>query len=81
MRSQEIDALIDDELVLIAAAEIDPNLRLAFSIPTKVPFGIALPKGRGELLDALNQTLDALIADGTLARLWTQWIPWKHFPF
>jgi polar amino acid transport system substrate-binding protein len=81
LRSQEIDALIDDELVLIAAAEIDSNLRLAFSIPTKVPFGIALPKGQTELLEALNDTLDALIADGTLAQLWTQWIPWKQFPF
>lgn len=81
LRSQEIDALIDDELVLIAAAELDSNLRLAFSLPTQVPFGIALPKGHGELLETLNKTLDELIADRTLARLWTTWIPWKEFPF
>lgn len=81
LRAGEIDALIDDELVLIAAAEADPDLRLAFSISTQVPFGVALPKEHPELLQALNETLDVLIAEGTLAQLWAKWIPWKLFPF
>lgn len=46
LRAGEIDALIDDELVLVVAAEDDSSLRLAFSIPTQVPFAIALPKDR-----------------------------------
>lgn len=81
LRAGEIDALIDDELVLIVAAEDDPNLRLAFSVPTQVPFAIALPKNQILLLKALNETLDALIADGTVAQLWEKWISWKRFPF
>ena len=80
LRTGKIDALIDDELVLIVAAEEDPNLRVAFSVPTQVPFGVAVYQGQTELLNALNHTLDALIADGTLAQLWTHWIPWKPFP-
>lgn len=80
LRAGEIDALIDDELVLIVAAEDDPNLRLAFSVPTQVPFAIALPKNQTGLLKALNETLDAVIADGTVAQLWEKWIPWKRFP-
>ncbi|MGF1481620.1 MAG: substrate-binding periplasmic protein [Cyanophyceae cyanobacterium] len=81
LRQGEIDALIDDELVLIVAAEDDPNLRLAFSVPTQVPFAIATAKHNTELMAALNKTLDTLIADGTVAQLWQQWIPWKRFPW
>lgn len=81
LRSGEIDALIDDELVLIVAAEDDPNLRLAFSVPTRVPFAIALPKNQTTLLNALNETLNTLLSDGTVAQLWKKWIPWKPFPF
>ena len=81
LRSHEIDALIDDELVLLVAAEEDTNLRLAFSIPTRVPFGIGLPKGHTQLLNALNETLNVLAADGTMTQLWAEWIVWKPFPF
>ncbi|MBE9077548.1 amino acid ABC transporter substrate-binding protein [Romeria aff. gracilis LEGE 07310] len=81
LHNGQIDALIDDELVLIVAAEDDPSLRLAFSLPTRVPFGIAVPKSRQSLLNALNQTLDELAADGTMAQLWAEWIPQKPFPF
>jgi ABC-type amino acid transport substrate-binding protein len=80
LRSREIDALIDDELVLLVAADDDPELRLAFSVATQVPFGIGVPKGQTDRLNALNQTLDSLMADGTMATLWAEWIPWKPFP-
>ena len=80
LRAGDIDALIDDELVLVVAAEDDRNLRLAFSVPTQVPFAVALPKERS-LLQPLNATLDKLIADGTVTELWRKWIPWKPFPF
>lgn len=81
LRAGEIDALIDDELVLLAAAEVDANLRIAFSVPTQVPFGIAVAKGHPDLLQALNECLDALIANGTMAQLWAKEIPWKLFPY
>lgn len=80
LRTGEIDALIDDELVLLVAAEDDPNLRLAFSIPTRVPFGIGVRKNQITLLNALNRALEECITDGTMANLWAEWIPWKPFP-
>jgi len=46
-----------------------------------VPFAIGVRKDQIVLLNALNETLDALIADGTLAQLWAEWIPQKPFPF
>ncbi len=81
LRKGEIDALIDDELVLLVAAEEDPNLRIAFSVPTRIPFGIATRKGNTALVAELDRVLDELIADGTMAALWREWVPWKPFPF
>jgi ABC-type amino acid transport substrate-binding protein len=81
LRSGKIDALIDDELVLIVPAEEDDSLSVAFTLPTQVPFGIGVRKGQIALRDALNETLEALIADGTMAQLWAKWILWKPFPF
>lgn len=80
LRKGEIDGLIDDELVLIVAAEDDSSLQLAFSIPTQVPFGIGVRLNQPELHEAIDTTLGEMIADGTLAELWTKWIPWKPFP-
>lgn len=81
LRAGEIDALIDDELVLLVAAAADPTLRIAFSLPTKVPFAIGVSKNRQILLEKLNATLADLLSDGTLSELWAQWIPWKPFSF
>ncbi|MEM7773597.1 MAG: ABC transporter substrate-binding protein [Cyanobacteria bacterium P01_A01_bin.37] len=81
LRAGEIDALVDDELVLITAAEADPTLRLAFTVETRHQFAIALHPDSTELLNALNTTLDELEANSTLKKLWSQWIPWRPFPF
>jgi polar amino acid transport system substrate-binding protein len=81
LRKGEIDALIDDELVLVVAAEDDPTLKIAFTVPTQVPFGIGVRKGQSDLWQAIDSTLESLINDGTLAQLWAKWIPWKPFPF
>ncbi len=81
LRAGEIDALIDDELVLLVAAAEDPNLRMAFSLPTQARFSIGVAKDKPELSEKLDSALSALIAEGTLAQLWAKWIPWKPFPF
>jgi polar amino acid transport system substrate-binding protein len=81
LRAGEIDALIDDELVLVVAAEEDDALELAFSLPTRVPFAIATAKTNPTLQATLNAAIAATIADGTMAKLWAEWIPWKPFPF
>ncbi|MCG8363633.1 MAG: ABC transporter substrate-binding protein [Pseudanabaenales cyanobacterium] len=81
LRQGEIDALIDDELVLLTIESADPTLRVAFPIPTQLPSGIGVIPGNRELLQALNDILNQLIEDGTLVNLWHQWIPDKPFPF
>ncbi|WP_346290473.1 ABC transporter substrate-binding protein [Sphaerothrix gracilis] len=81
LQSQTIDAVLDDALPLLAAEAMNPDLRVAFEIPTQTPFGVGVVPGNRELLDALNYGLNLLIAEGTLAKLWTQWIPYKSCPF
>ena len=81
LRAGEVDAVVDDELVLITAAEADPTLRIAVTVETRHPFAIALHPDSSALLTVLNQTLDQLEADGTLQQLWERWIPWRPFPF
>ena len=81
LRAGEIDALIDDELVLLVAAEEDPNLRMAFSLQTQARFSIGVAKDKPELSEKLDSALSEIIAEGTLAQLWAKWIPWKPFPF
>ncbi len=80
LRSGEIDALIDDELVLVSAAEADRSLRIAFTVPTRVPFGVGVHKENQALLSALNSCLQEAIADGSMAQIWQKWIPYKPFP-
>jgi polar amino acid transport system substrate-binding protein len=81
LRHGEIDAIVDDAVVLMAAEADDHTFRVAFQLPTQQPFGIGVLPGNRELLEALNQALNQLIMNGTLAKLWAQWIPYKPFPF
>lgn len=81
LRAGDIDALIDDELVLVVAAEEDDSLEIGLSLPTRVPFAIATAKTNSTLNATLNAAIAAALADGTMAKLWAEWIPWKPFPF
>ncbi len=81
LQAGRIDAIIEDALILRVKEAQDPTVRVAFEVPTQHPFGIAVLPGNRELLEALNQGLNSLITDGTLNRLWGQWIPYKPYPF
>lgn len=81
LQEGEIDAIVEDSLLLLETEAQDSDVRVAFEIPTQRPFGIGVVPGNRELLDALNAVLNTLIADGTLNKLWGQWIPQKPYPF
>jgi ABC-type amino acid transport substrate-binding protein len=81
LEAGELDAVLEDAVLLLAVEADNPGLRVACQRPTQHPFGVGVLPGNRELLDALNHALNQLILNGTLARLWTQWIPYKPFPF
>lgn len=77
----QLDAVVEGAFFLRAIEAQDSGVRVAFEIPTQHPYGIGILPGNRELLDALNTVLNTLITDGTLNKLWDQWIPYKPCPF
>ena len=69
LRNGRIDAILIDRLAALEYAQKAKDTELAGAAFSRLESGIALRKGEPELLDAINQALDKLRADGTLARL------------
>jgi putative glutamine transport system substrate-binding protein len=54
-----------DELSALAVASSRPELAVVETIATGEGLGIAVDPGNPDLLNAVNQALEALVADGT----------------
>jgi len=78
-RSGEIDGFVDDDVVMVPL-DADPELRLAFTVETRNPWGIAVRKGEDGLRDALDGALGAIIADGSLEAAWRRHMPDLPWP-
>jgi polar amino acid transport system substrate-binding protein len=80
LRDGEVDAVVDDDVVVLPL-EDDPLLEVAFTLPTRNRWGVAVSKERPELREELNGAIGAGIADGRLAEVWGRWMPGLAFPF
>ncbi|MUL81293.1 MULTISPECIES: ABC transporter substrate-binding protein [unclassified Mycolicibacterium] len=81
LRSGEVDAVCDDDVVFVPLGDSDPDFELAFVVKTNNPWGIAVAKDRPETLAALDGALARIIADGRLKSTWAQWLPTLDYPF
>ena len=79
LRAGQVDAIVDDDVALIPLAG-EADLEVGFTVATRNRWGIAVSKQRPELRTQLDQALDRLLADGTLAALWQRWMPQLTFP-
>lgn len=79
-RSGEIDGFVDDDVVMIPLAKEDPDFVEAFTVLTGNRWGIGVAPGNDSLRAEINGALGAVIEDGTLARVWTKWMPLLPFP-
>jgi polar amino acid transport system substrate-binding protein len=80
LRAGDVDAVVDDDVVFVplaGSAEFD----LAFTVKTGNRWGLAVSKSRPSLLDALDEALAAVKADGRLAAAWDEWLPALDYPF
>ncbi|MFB7591381.1 ABC transporter substrate-binding protein [Streptomyces sp. NPDC056169] len=78
LRNGQIDAIVTDlpTVFYLAGAELDNGEivgQFGYAGGTPEKFGLLLPKNSG-YTSCVNQALDELKADGTLARLTTQWL-------
>lgn len=79
LRQGTVDAVVDDDVALLPLAS-DPDLEVAFTVPTRNPWGVAVAKDRGELRVELDEAIAAAIADGGIERAWQRWMPELSFP-
>lgn len=79
LREGRIDALIDDEPAFGGLAA-DPRYEVAWVEPTRNAWGAAMRKGSEALRAALDEALVRVIADGSLATVWSRWFPDNAFP-
>lgn len=75
LKSGRADAAVVDELVAIEEEQANPGqLKVAGTPFTIEYYGIALRKGREDLLRAINRALAQVKADGTYDALYDKWI-------
>jgi polar amino acid transport system substrate-binding protein len=79
LRAGEVDAVVDDDVALVPLGN-QSDLKVAFTVATRNRWGIAVAKGNRGLRAELDGALQEAIADGSLERVWKQWMPDLPFP-
>jgi polar amino acid transport system substrate-binding protein len=80
LRADEIDGVVDDDVAFLALAD-DPAFEIAFTVPTRNEWGVAVSKARPETRDELDRALAEVIGDGRLEACWESWLPGLPYPF
>ena len=73
LEAGQVDAVIQDLPSVNAAAEQLDGLEVVQDFPTDEQYGIVIPKGNTDLLDAVNSALQKVKDDGTLTELYQKW--------
>jgi polar amino acid transport system substrate-binding protein len=76
LESGEVDAVVDDDVAFIGIERTHPGLRVAFTVPTRNPWGCALRRGD----DDLKALLDDGLERADLAAVWRRWLPSLDYP-
>lgn len=79
LRRGEIDAVVDDEPAFGGLA-VDPDLEIAFTHPSRNRWGAALHPDASQLKSALDSALSDMINDGSLRRIWQDWLGHIEYP-
>jgi polar amino acid transport system substrate-binding protein len=80
LRAGDVDAVLHDDVALVPLADA-AGFDLAFTVKTGNRWGLAVSKSRPALLDALDEALAAVKADGRLEAAWKEWLPALDYPF
>ena len=76
LQTGEVDAVVDDDVAFLGIERSYPDIRVAFTVATRNPWGCALRLGDAELKGAL----DDAIAQADLPAVWRQWLPTLSYP-
>jgi ABC-type amino acid transport substrate-binding protein len=73
LRNGQIDAVIDQQVTLLALARSAKDISLLQERLSRVPVGITMPTNDSEFRAFVNLTLQDMFADGTYARIYQSW--------
>lgn len=73
LKTKEVDVVMMDAPAQREAAKTDPLVKVAFEFSTGDIYGIAITKGDTATLTKVNDALEAMQDDGTLAQLRQKW--------
>lgn len=73
LRTGQVDAVLGDQVVLLAQSRAASDLRVLSDRLNFVPIGIALPREDSQLRDFVNLTLQEIYADGAYSRIYKNW--------
>jgi len=79
LRSGQVDAFIDDDVVTVILGA-EPDFDVAFTSKTGNRWGVGLAKSNPSLREDIDRVLQTLIADGRLLAVWQKWMPDLPFP-
>lgn len=80
-RTGSIDGFVDDDVVMVPLCQEDPDFAEAFTVQTANRWGVGVAPDNTALRDEISASIDAVIADGSLERVWHEWMPLLPFPF
>jgi len=72
----DVDAVVDDDVAFIGIERTHPDIRVAFTVATRNPWGCALRLGDHEL----KLALDDAIGQADLPAVWRHWLPSLPYP-
>jgi polar amino acid transport system substrate-binding protein len=74
LQQGQVDAFSTDDAILVGMAAQDPNTEVVGPRFTDEPYGIAVAKGREDLVRFVNAVLERMRADGTWTALYRRWL-------
>ena len=74
LMAQQLDAVICDTPVASGYVEKYDTLKTVGEMLTTEQYGIAVPKGKEELLEKINTALDAVLDEGIIEQLTEKWL-------
>ncbi|WP_231750874.1 ABC transporter substrate-binding protein [Mycobacterium sp. NAZ190054] len=81
LRTGEVDAVVDDDVVFVPLGATHPDYELAFTVQTGNRWGIGVAKDRSDTLAEIDAALGRLIESGRLRKVWAQWLSTLDYPF
>ena len=78
LRAEAVDAVVDDDVVTVPLGD-DPDFEVAFTVETSNRWAVSVSKERPELRAELDAAIKGVIADDSLAEVWSKWL--GHLPF